>query len=42
MPYGQFALYNVAGAVLWVVLFVGGGFCFGNLPFVQASVEAVC
>ena len=27
--------YNVGGAVLWSVLFVGAGYFFGNLPFVQ-------
>ncbi|KAJ9517495.1 hypothetical protein QJQ45_025020, partial [Haematococcus lacustris] len=39
MPYTRFAWYNVLGAVIWTVLFVGGGFFFGNLPFVQASVK---
>jgi membrane-associated protein len=28
-------MYNVVGAVVWSVLFVGAGFFFGNLPFVQ-------
>ena len=32
--------FNVAGAVLWTVLFVGAGFFFGNLPFVQARAAA--
>lgn len=28
----RFAVYNVGGAVLWTVLFLGAGFFFGNLP----------
>lgn len=29
--------YNVGGAILWAVLFVGAGYLFGNLPFVQVQ-----
>lgn len=35
MPYGRFQLFNVAGAVIWVVLLVGGGYLFGNIPIVR-------
>lgn len=35
----RFALYNVLGAVIWSVLFVGAGFFFGNLPFVQVRAR---
>lgn len=41
MKYSQFALYNVAGAVIWTVMFVGAGYFFGNLPFVQKNFTAV-
>mmetsp|Transcript_39757 Transcript_39757/g.88369 ORF Transcript_39757/g.88369 Transcript_39757/m.88369 type:complete len:341 (+) Transcript_39757:27-1049(+) len=41
MPYGRFAMYNVVGAIVWAVLFVGGGYFFGNLPFVQKNFTAV-
>ncbi|KAL6749717.1 snare associated Golgi protein-domain-containing protein [Haematococcus lacustris] len=41
MPYTRFAWYNVLGAVIWTVLFVGGGFFFGNLPFVQKNFTLV-
>jgi len=41
MPYKQFAMYNVGGAILWTVLFVGAGFFFGNLPFVQKNFTLV-
>jgi len=41
MTYSKFFLYNVAGAVLWVGLFVGGGYFFGALPFVQKNMKLV-
>lgn len=41
MKYSNFLIYNVVGAFLWVGLFVGGGFLFGNLPFVRSNMKAV-
>lgn len=41
MSYPKFALYNVAGAVLWVGLFVFAGFLFGEMPFVKNNFTAV-
>jgi hypothetical protein len=38
LTWRRFAMYNVLGALVWAVLFVGGGFFFGNLPFVQVWV----
>ena len=35
MTYWRFLIYNIGGAVLWVVLLVGGGYLFGNLPFIR-------
>lgn len=35
MPIGRFQLVNVAGASAWVLLFVLGGFVFGNLPWIR-------
>jgi len=35
MPYGRFQAYNIAGGVLWVGLFIWGGYLFGNLPLVK-------
>jgi hypothetical protein len=37
----RFTLYNILGAVVWAVLFVGAGFFFGNLPFVQKNFTLV-
>ena len=41
MNYGKFVLYNVAGAILWVGLFVYGGYFFGNLPVVKQNFTLV-
>ncbi len=41
MNYMKFITYNVAGAILWVGLFVGAGFFFGNLPFVRENIKVV-
>ncbi len=35
MSYGKFFLYNVIGGIIWVVLFVLGGYWFGQLEFVK-------
>ena len=41
MTYRRFLLYNVAGGVVWVALFVAGGFYFGNLPLVRENFTLV-
>lgn len=41
MPYRQFFLYNVAGGILWVLLFVFGGVLFGNIPAVRGHFTLV-
>jgi membrane-associated protein len=35
MPVARFLAYNLAGAVTWVLLFVWGGYLFGNIPLVK-------
>lgn len=35
MTYSKFIIYNVIGGILWVVLFVLGGYYFGNIPIVK-------
>jgi membrane-associated protein len=35
MPYRRFLVYNFAGGFAWVLLFIWGGYLFGNIPFVK-------
>ncbi|MGE5402192.1 MAG: DedA family protein [Ignavibacteriales bacterium] len=41
MTYGKFISYNFLGGVLWVFLFVGAGYFFGNLAFVKNNFSFV-
>jgi membrane-associated protein len=35
MPAARFLAYNLAGAISWVLLFIWGGYLFGNIPLVK-------
>ncbi|MBN4666395.1 VTT domain-containing protein [Pandoraea nosoerga] len=41
MSWARFQLYNVLGAAIWVVLLVGGGYLFGNLPVVKQYLNII-
>jgi membrane-associated protein len=41
MPYPRFALYNVSGAVLWVVSLGYAGYFFGNIPVIKDNLTLV-
>ena len=41
MSYGRFVTYNVLGGLLWTVLFVFGGYYFGNQPLVKRHFTLV-
>ncbi|MCJ7439978.1 MAG: DedA family protein [Thermoanaerobaculaceae bacterium] len=41
MTYGRFLYYNVFGGLLWVLLFVLGGFYFGNIGIVRRNFSLV-
>ena len=37
MTYRHFILYNISGGIAWVVIFVLGGYFFGNIPVVKQN-----
>ncbi len=41
MTYARFLAYNVAGGIAWVLLFVLGGFYFGNILIVRRNFSLV-
>ncbi len=41
MPSRIFTAYNLAGGALWTLLFVFGGYLFGNVPIVRHNFETV-
>jgi len=41
MSYPRFLTYNVFGGVLWITLFVLGGYFFGNIPVVKRNFGLV-
>jgi membrane-associated protein len=41
MSYGRFVTYNILGGLLWTVLFVFGGYYFGNQPLVKRNFTLV-
>ena len=41
MAYRKFLVYNVIGGILWVVLFLGAGYWFGNIPLVKDNFPLV-
>jgi membrane-associated protein len=41
MPYARFVGYNLMGGILWVALFLWGGYLFGNIPVVKQNFGIV-
>ena len=37
----KFQLYNVAGAIVWVVGLVLGGYFFGNIPVIRNHLNTI-
>jgi membrane-associated protein len=41
MNRSKFTMYNVVGALIWVLGIVTAGYFFGNLPWVKANLEKI-
>lgn len=41
MPYARFIAFSTAGSVLWVVVCLGSGYLFGNIPVVQQHFSLI-
>jgi membrane-associated protein len=41
MHYPKFICYNVVGGVLWISIFIFGGFFFGNIPVIKRNFTLV-
>lgn len=41
MHYPRFLAYNVGGGILWVTLFVLGGYVFGDIPVIKQNLSLV-
>ena len=41
MPYARFLGFNFFGGILWVVVFIWGGYLFGNIPLVKQNFGLV-
>ncbi len=41
MPYGRFQAVNIVGGVCWVLVFILGGYLFGNIPVIKNNFGIV-
>ncbi|MDD3225439.1 MAG: DedA family protein [Clostridium sp.] len=41
MSYSKFIIYNMLGGLMWVTLLLGGGYFFGELPFIKQHFSYV-
>jgi membrane-associated protein len=38
MSLPRFWMFNITGAIVWVMLFTGAGYLFGNMPWVEENL----
>ncbi|OOQ60975.1 DedA family protein [Mucilaginibacter pedocola] len=41
MPMARYSLYNIVGGLSWIVIFLYGGYLFGNVPFFKKNFSLV-
>ena len=41
MPYGRFLTFSIAGSLLWITIFLLGGYFIGNIPWVKENFKVV-
>ena len=41
MSYSRFLSFNLIGGILWVTLFISGGYYFGNIPIIKQNFTLV-
>jgi membrane-associated protein len=41
MPYGRFIAFSAGGSLVWITLFLFGGYYFGNIPAVKDNFMIV-
>jgi membrane-associated protein len=41
MTYSKFAFFNITGGIVWVLVCVGGGYLFGEIPVVKQNFSLV-
>lgn len=41
MPFARYSLYNIVGGLAWIVIFLYGGYMFGNVPFFKKNFSLV-
>lgn len=41
MTFSKFQVFNISGALLWVVCLVAGGYFFGNIPIIRDHLNTI-
>ncbi len=41
MTFSKFQVFNISGALLWVIFLVAGGYFFGNIPIIRDHLNTI-